>query len=47
MKLGLTIAFVALATSRGAAWPCGSEDPSSVTMRRGFLNIAYPKRHSM
>jgi hypothetical protein len=33
----------ALAAAAGAAWPCGLEDPSSIAMRRGVLNLAYPE----
>jgi hypothetical protein len=37
------VAFgAALAAASGAAWPCGFEDPSSVSARRGFLNVAFP-----
>jgi hypothetical protein len=32
-----------LAAASGAAWPCGLEDPSSITIRRGMLNMAYPE----
>jgi hypothetical protein len=37
------VAFgAALAAASGAAWPCGLEDPSSASARRGFLNFAFP-----
>ena len=27
----------------GAAWPCGFEDPASVAVQRGTMNLAFPK----
>jgi hypothetical protein len=33
----------ALVAAAGAAWPCGLEDPSSITVRRGMLNMAFPE----
>lgn len=27
----------------GAAWPCGLEDPSSISVQRGFMNLAFPQ----
>jgi hypothetical protein len=40
MAVAIGAAFVA---ASGAAWPCGLEDPSSLSARRGFLNFAFPK----
>ena len=36
-------AAVGLAAAAGGACACGLEDPSSIAMRRGMLNIAYPQ----
>jgi hypothetical protein len=40
LSIALGGVFLAVATAAAA---CGFEDPSSITMRRGFLNFAYPE----
>jgi hypothetical protein len=38
----LALALSAFVAASSAAWPCGLEDPSSESARRGFLNFAFP-----
>jgi hypothetical protein len=42
LQRGLTACALALGAS-GAAWSCGFDDPSSATVQRGMMSLAFPK----
>jgi hypothetical protein len=42
-RLTLAFTFAATLAATANAPACGLEDPNSISMRRGFLNIAFPE----